>query len=568
MGGLHLSDFSDPETGFADDMRAVVEANDFKSDDVASIVDSGDYGEAQDHKLSHDHHANSSEEEHDYLENENQMKLTISATDISSTELASELEVSEHFRTPSASRIAAPAERTPSSLSTEYDSPLPIARAGPVIIPHIGSHYLSSQTIRADPGSPFRSLPFNSSPIGQIESMGAFTPDVTIRLGRIDSPESPKKPASQMPLTIQQTPLISSMHKALLPADATPPAARHPVSYTRPGVIETNSKTLKSSVGQATTIIPVPSDCMKSAARPGKVVARALAVRVQLDAAFQSKLGSMGPPQRAVSSSSVSSSASSSSISQQNSVARNGMTAPSKASQYASNKMDSSKLAKLNAGPTNPIGNPRTPATLPQNLVRGSNRPPTNCGRFTSQPKVRTSVASIACQHKSAVPLLSTKAASRPALAPRAIPQCVVRTTEAHTNASKMARPPLEPNASIPNIEAYNPLACSPQAVQLNTLKRPLPISQPTMGRPLVTASGKPVMRPTLGLPSRLGREGTATRLMPVFSLGAAGGNESGTPGRSGIKSPHRPILARPATNNSWGTPSDLRLTKVSDFSL
>ncbi|CAD6584024.1 MAG: hypothetical protein TREMPRED_003717 [Tremellales sp. Tagirdzhanova-0007] len=272
----------------------------------------------------------------------------------------------------------------------------------------------------------------------------------------------------------------------------------------------------------------------------------------------------MGPPQRAVSSSSISSSSSTSSLGQQSSVDCKGMTVSSNGTHYALKKMDRSKVSHLNACPKYPISNPRTPAISSKHLVQDSNRLPTICAGVTTQPKIRTAAANVACQHRSAVPLPSSRAAySRPALAPRAIPQRVTQITEARSNPSKTVRPPLALNASIPTVKAYKPLDCPSQASLTNISKRPFPTSQPVTARPLVTASQNPVIRPSLGFPSRFGREGTTTRVMPVFSLGGAGGCETATPSRSGLKSPRRPFVARPLTNNTCGTPSGLRLMKL-----
>ncbi|WWD19763.1 hypothetical protein CI109_104227 [Kwoniella shandongensis] len=155
---------------------------------------------------------------------------------------------------------------SPSS-TDDLDSPLPVARAGPVVIPVLSSHHFTS--IRAETGSPCRPLPPTL-----LEPPIAESTDTLVQLTAIDSP-------------VKDLPKTSAT-----PSCATP--------MPPPELVQRGAKLLKFSSVKPPTL-PQPTNS----------TARAFAIRGQLDSALTTrKISSMGPPQRSVSSSSSTSSTS------------------------------------------------------------------------------------------------------------------------------------------------------------------------------------------------------------------------------------------------------------------
>ncbi|WRT70071.1 uncharacterized protein IL334_007065 [Kwoniella shivajii] len=159
-------------------------------------------------------------------------------------------------------------------ISSSLDSPLPVSRAGPVVIPTLSSHHFSS--IRAESGSPCRPLP--PSPIVPI-----FEPiSVEVATERMISP----------------TKSDVFVEKGLSIPPTTTPSRSTPMPP--PELVERGAKLLKASTSKPTI----------NTHDPKKSASRVLAIRSQLDTAVSSRMGAMGPPQRSVSSSSTASSSS------------------------------------------------------------------------------------------------------------------------------------------------------------------------------------------------------------------------------------------------------------------
>nr|XP_018261061.1 uncharacterized protein I303_06780 [Kwoniella dejecticola CBS 10117]OBR83219.1 hypothetical protein I303_06780 [Kwoniella dejecticola CBS 10117] len=216
MGGLHLSDFSDPETGI-------------ENSEALSHVLSGneeDLGQA-------------------VLQSPGGERSSLGASAIAVP--------------------ISPVDLLASGDTSILDSPLPVARAGPVVIPVLSSHHFDS--IRAESGSPCRPLPPPIMPL--LES----------------SNDSLELPVASSPLSL---PTARSGKGISTPSRVTLPP---------PELVEKGAKLLKES----TSIKPVP-------AVPAKSAPRLLSIRSQLDNALSSRMGALGPPQRTVSSSSSSSS--------------------------------------------------------------------------------------------------------------------------------------------------------------------------------------------------------------------------------------------------------------------
>ncbi|OCF43664.1 hypothetical protein I317_02414 [Kwoniella heveanensis CBS 569] len=155
-----------------------------------------------------------------------------------------------------------------SDMSREsLDSPLPVARAGPVIIPII-PHHFGSASIRAESGSPCRPLP--------------------------PAPLDPSMEPLASPPALSTSPSVPFATPTR--AGALPP----------PDLVERGAKLLKSStsISKPAAIPPIANN--------NKSASRVLAIRGQLNSAVTSRFSAMGAPQRSVSSSSGSSSGSAS----------------------------------------------------------------------------------------------------------------------------------------------------------------------------------------------------------------------------------------------------------------
>lgn len=159
----------------------------------------------------------------------------------------------------------------------DFDSPLEVARAGPVAIPVLSSHQFTS--IRAEVGSPCRNLPPSpiiSAPIAQEST--------SVKLANLESPTH--QPPS---LPIIATP---SRVTALPPAD----------------LVQRGAKTLKASTIKHA---PAPAPAAASAVNTKKAAALKSAIRGQLDSAVLARINNpVVPTPKNVSGSHTSSSSS------------------------------------------------------------------------------------------------------------------------------------------------------------------------------------------------------------------------------------------------------------------
>ncbi|WWC91875.1 uncharacterized protein L201_006824 [Kwoniella dendrophila CBS 6074] len=200
MGGLRLSDFSDPETGFENNGSVELKQSD---------------------------------------EEDNAQETPSSPTAVL-------LEDGDVFSDP--------------------HSPLPVVRAGPVVIPVLSSHHFTS--IRAETGSPCRAL--QPPPMIPIEE----PQESSLELPRADSP------------------LDFVINRPIMPN--TTPNRSTPLPP--PELVQRGAKLLKASAS---------SKPINISTLPTKSASRALTIRGQLDTALSTtKMSALGPPQRSVSSSS------------------------------------------------------------------------------------------------------------------------------------------------------------------------------------------------------------------------------------------------------------------------
>ena len=549
MGGLRLSDLSDPETGVADVAGDVLEKFNSDADDLGSDGEDNlgkeEFGRGAFGALSLAMEAETLE--HLREEGEETIKFSTVADETSIT-VPSELETSVLFQTPLSARIAIVNSNT-SSPSTDLDSPLPIARAGPVIIPQLESHHLPCRTIRTDASSFFQPLPLSSSTIQQVDVETLEPADATVRLAHIDDSKSPS-------MSMDQTPVVVRMlsHFNPLPISSTPSATRQAISAPGLGGGARN-KTLKPSLPFT---VPGSLDRSQTDVSESKVTARSLVIRGQLDAAFQSRLGAMGPPQRAVSSSSISSTSSTSS---QGPASQLALAGPSKASRLHGKGPDGPVNSK-NISPNSWRTDARACASHAQQDTGGLGR---SLASDKGVPRPSTSAAVDRPKTTFAQPAVN--AVSRPALAPRSLPQPMRRSVGAFISSNKlMEPPPLHAKPAVFAVGSSRPVQVMSPKSQVNLLKRPFSNAQPAFIRPLAPVRTGPAIRPTLGLPSRPARQTPSKHIMPVLSLAIRGGEERSSPGplllsRSGLKSPVR--LLRPIIDGTRDTPSGLRIKKV-----
>ncbi|WVQ94850.1 hypothetical protein IAU59_001933 [Kwoniella sp. CBS 9459] len=402
MGGLRLSDFSDPETGLEQEQR-------IPSPDLDS--DSGS-------------------------ENENDATPT-----------------------------------RPGDVSHDsMDSPLPVARAGPVIIPVI-QHYFAS-SIRADSSSPCRSLP--PAPI-----------DIDQPMEPVTSPLA----ASASP----QTPIATPSRGAVLPP---------------PDLVERGARLLKSS-----TITSKPA--AQTSTNASKSASRVLAIRGQLNSAVSSRFSAMGPPQRTVSSSSGSSSGSGPASSSQ--VRPQAKSVPKPDAKHGVKpvvaKPSVSKTASLAASTTQKL--PRPPLSAKKTVPAPFIAKPTKIPSISSIPK---SSAITKPSMPSTIPL------KRPAPAPAPVPAIGHTPALAPVLASPtprqsvLAGPSVRPAVSRPNMgqpsRMFQPPP-TPQMVSVPIFSVGVAGEAYAPSRPFFRSPGKSSMKRGLldkGTPRKLGSLGTPMR--------------------------------------------------------
>ncbi|KAK4689217.1 hypothetical protein P7C73_g872, partial [Tremellales sp. Uapishka_1] len=234
MGGLKISDFADP------DYEKVGSAAAYQEEGL-------DFEESDD-------------------EEDCQGSPTVTGTALAlSGSPVSKHEVPARCLTPSPTREF-DSESTASS-PINFDSPLPLARAGPVVIPTFPALHPVDRGLDVQARSPVSTIPdqaFNVEPHSEIIETSMFTPPLAPRL-------PPRIPQSAC------TPSISRLHHHAVEASAR------------------QSRIMKSSaVDRAKPRSPV------------KEAARALVIRGQLDAALAPQTGNLGLPLRTVSSTSSS----------------------------------------------------------------------------------------------------------------------------------------------------------------------------------------------------------------------------------------------------------------------
>jgi hypothetical protein len=395
------------------------------------------------------------------------------------------------------------------------DSPVPVARAGPVLIPDL-SHYLG-RSIRAETGTPSRPLPASPSTRRDEPVDISLAEEPTVRLARMTSPSRE-----------QATPFTARTPRQLLPLPITStPSTRQPLAPPSLVLPAPGSKLLKSTLGSA--VVPASVD------RPRVVSAKekeaALTIRNQLDAATApQRLVSSSVPQRTVSSSSASSSSSAAS----GRPGRLGMGAPSRPGMLA---------PKVKHGiPRDPKKGPERPTvSVPASRAPSQTmaRPPSRIGSSVSAPNRHPSGLSTARPPAPKPVSTSTIPRPRPVLTARPMTQST-SARPAPPVASKLAKP-----RSVPNLKAHivQPTRVEAPVPVLNPLKRPLSVMQPALARSMVTTTSAPTQRSTLGL-------GLPSRPVPLGGSSLSGGFSGGFP-ESGMRpagpsrSPARSVLMR-----------------------
>lgn len=405
-----------------------------------------------------------------------------------------------------------PSNLAPSNEVSEGDSELetlPVSRAGPSI-----NAFATFSPIRGL-ASPYRSPPQikpTSFDAVMLSPPSQYDPPTTP--GGEALLESPTRLASQATLN---SPIATRTPRQLcpLPTTATPSRARQELIPP----VDRGAKILKSQTATASS-----SSQGELSLIPLKDRNRALAVRGKLNAAFSSRPGTMGPPQRAVSASSSLSSSSS-----------NGRPTGVTGTERPASK----KMERPTAVPPRPAS---SMSRLPPVSTLGKG-PQVSTFRKGVQPKPLSS--SLSSRPASALSLPTSSAgATRPALAPRSLVTHPPKQPISRPTAIKSTRPMTGMSSSM--------VAPQPQvaAVTLsNPLKRPFPVSAmaPPSRQALTTSTGS---RPALGLPSRLVWDAGQARSTPVFHIGAAPAQSQMA--QIAMKSP-----ARQATSlRTLGTPS------------
>ena len=459
---------------------------------------------------------------------------------------------------------------SPSSEADEGDSPLGIARGGPVVIPQIPYHTMS---LRAETGSPYRSLP---SP----QSAPCFVPTPELDT-LLPKPSRLSTSSGHTPSESSRTPMGILNSNRSVPASVGPammtPTARGQMARPEVLALSTKPKTI-SSTAPGISEKPVPA-ALKADRKTAK---RTLAIRGKLDAAFSGKLSAMGPPQRVVSGASAASGSSSHSHKgPHGSQSRSSSSASSRSNPSA--RSQASTHIGTSRMPSNSESNTQHPPRPKIATKSAGFAKPTASSLANSRPiahKPRQIPATASSQQQSVRP---STVMARPPLIPRALPQQAAAPRIASSAMTKSARlvPVTKAAASFSKTPVVFPvLATEDVAVEVaapsNPLQRPLVAAQPTLARSLVsTAPG--VVRPTMGLPSRLVHAGPPTNggtfsigttaPEPAFSImGAARpGYRSprrygqrnygspmvrdrrlGTPSRLGMGTPLRPAVRRP----------------------
>jgi hypothetical protein len=369
---------------------------------------------------------------------------------------------------------------------SSIDSPLPANRAGPVVIPKF--NYLS-RSIRAEPGSPYRSLP---QPISDDFALTMHEEDHKTRLSVVDSPPS----SSRNP-----DPALSM----------TPGQIKSDDTNRLGSSLQSSSTLVTGSVTRRPLFSTSPQKMDK------KTVKRTLLIRSQLDAAVANsknapgtvKSGLMGPPQRTVSSSSISSGIS-------------GARPPSRAA----------------FKPTVPI-EPRRHLLSSAASKKAQTTLATSASTTLPQPKPASRPV-VALPRPALVPRTLPQASVRP------VPASV--DVKLNRPMHVLAKP-----ASMSNLRASVSTKAKSPDRSSNPLKRPLPVSQPiarpaiSLGAPprlnlgppsrLVSTIQEPSERPVFHIGASVGDarqvfpSPALRRMGPPVRNALQGGASRGTPG-------------------------------------
>jgi hypothetical protein len=258
MGGLNIGDFDDPDM----DVRGSSESPHVDIIDLGSA--SSDDGEDPESPSS------------DLLKSP-----SIARTTLGSTSLLALTPGSQRSRTPPSTTpaegdgVTAGLSGTPSNQSELSDSPLPVNRGGPIIIPQI-SHLTFS--MRAESGSPYRDL-----------QMPHFTPPAEpgdhgergLSGLHMDFMASPSEKQSLQPLLMSTPPPQTEFVQR---TDEVPPQSKAPKLSSSLLGVSTRTKALSP----------------RSAKKEKRMIDRKQAIRGQLDQAVAGRTNNMGPPRRAV----------------------------------------------------------------------------------------------------------------------------------------------------------------------------------------------------------------------------------------------------------------------------
>ena len=435
-----------------------------------------------------------------------------------------------------------------SSSSDSLDSPMPVVRGGPVVIPQIPNHLRS---IRAGSDSPYRDIPTRST-----MTFMPFDPSPEPRdTAATATPTTPSSVRASNNAVSMQTPAAMRTPGSYgidFPASAGPRTAllySQSLDTDKHGLgTVTKSAMLESplvSTSQVAASFDRASAIPQSTRKEQKAAARRQAIHQRLDAAaFNSKLSVLGPPQRSVSGSSsgtvmsMSSSRSSQLPGHGRPPSRLGSTAQREPYRSASGQSSSStRVIK----PEEKVLVAKSTAARIRPSIAGPNfAQPTLASSRAAAIKAGPLASSIKQSTMSKPTLIkSTTTVPRQPLASRTVPQPTARPSSAfgmpnaprqipaktvapvyHSAPTRSTMPPSEPAVSAPN-----------------PLKRPYPIAQPTLGKSIAASTNG---RPTLGLPSRLVRQGPSGSV-PVFSVGVTGpelGVSSLAVSRPGYRSP------------------------------
>ena len=430
------------------------------------------------------------------------------------------------------------------------DSPLPVARGGPVVIPQIPSHLRS---IRAGSDSPYRDLPPRSTmtimPFDPCPEQGEIaatailtTPSSARESNRASSMETPG--ALRTPSTYGIDNASSAgQHTALLYSQSLDNDQHESGTASQSGILRSPLVSTSQVAGSVDRASAIPQSTRKEQ----KAAARRQAIHDRLDAAaFNPKLSALGPPQRTVpgSSSGTVTSTSSSRLSHlpghRLPPSRQGSSSTAQREPSRSASGQSSSSARVIKPEEKVLAAKSTAARIRPSIAGPTFAQPTLASSRAAAIKAGPLAASIKQSTISKPTLIkATTTVPRQPLASRTVTQPTARPSSAfgvpnaprqipaktvppvyHSAPTRSTMPPPESALSVPN-----------------PLKRPYPIAQSTLGKSIAAST---IGRPTLGLPSRLVRQGPSGSV-PVFSVGVTGpelGVSSLAVSRPGYRSP------------------------------